>query len=74
MRTPRHPARRRPGLPRRLRRLPGSSRRQGGCNKGRREMTSTEPFGLWGGPESYAYPAVENVAPINAVEVLPVPR
>jgi hypothetical protein len=59
---------------------------QGGCDNGRHEMSSTEPFGLWvwgwGTPEttvftadvSYGYPAGENVAPINQVLVPPTPQ
>jgi hypothetical protein len=59
---------------------------QGGCNTGRREMSSADPFGLWvwgwGTPEtatytadvSYGYPAGERVAPINGVSVPPIPR
>lgn len=71
---------------------------QGACNNGRREMTSTQPFGLyvwgWGTPEtragksnpcdlsqpdntcdvSYAYPAGENLRPINTVVVIPTPK
>ncbi|MBK7582288.1 MAG: IgGFc-binding protein [Myxococcales bacterium] len=71
---------------------------QGNCNNGRREMTSSETFGLyvwgWGTPEtrpgnsapcdntkpdntcdvSYAYPAGENLRPINTVVVIPTPK
>jgi hypothetical protein len=54
---------------------------QGACNNGRHEATSTVPFGLtvwgWGTPEtnpstgyvSYAYPAGENLAPLNTVVI-----
>jgi hypothetical protein len=58
-----------------------------GCSNGRREMTSTQPFGVtvwgWGSKAasgvgtklvSYAYPAGANVQPINAVEVVPEPE
>ena len=71
---------------------------QGGCDNGRHEMSSEQPFGLfvwgWGTPEtragednpcdlskpdnscdvSYAYPAGENVMPINTVEVPTIPK
>jgi hypothetical protein len=55
--------------------------KQGNCDNGRHQMTSTDPFGLtvwgWGSPEtkslttyvSYGYPAGENLAPINQVVV-----
>ena len=59
---------------------------QNGCDNGRHEMLSTQPFGLtvwgWGSPEtsiftgyvSYGYPAGENVATLNDVVVPVTPR
>jgi hypothetical protein len=59
---------------------------QAGCDNGRREMSSTAPFGLWvwgwGTPEtvpstgyvSYGYPAGEGLILINDVELPPVPK
>lgn len=63
----------------------GNFQPQGSCNNGRREMTSTAPFGLtvwgWGSAASlgfssqavsYAYPAGASVKPINTVVVPPI--
>ena len=59
---------------------------QNGCDNGRHEMLSAQPFGLtvwgWGTPEtsiftgyvSYGYPAGENVATLNDVVVPVTPR
>ena len=59
---------------------------QGGCDNGRHEMKSDQPFGLtvwgWGTPEttwfsqnvSYAYPAGESVVQLNDIYVPSVPK
>ncbi len=59
---------------------------QNGCDNGRHEMSSDQPFGLsvwgWGSPEtsihtmnvSYGYPAGESVLQLNDVVIVPTPR